>query len=257
MKRLFCVLSVLALVVGAASAQRLSPTIIDQQVARPTGMTRNLVSPLQPSYCSPCLFYSGDSDPNNPNANGLWDNNSSYFGINGVIYTPFQVNAKKGWNVTGLGGNIEMYPSPPTLAGQDWSIVTGVAAGGTPGTTTVLCSGTDSSPVITDTGRLFFGLYEEFNVASHVSGCPVLKRGKKKHPTIYWQTNPVDTSTLQLAYESNVPDSPPPGACGPAAPLDQSFFYGPSFGVSTFTNANQEGDFHIFSYDVEGTGGSC
>ena len=217
-------------------------------------------SPLQPAFCSPCLFYGGDSDPTSPNANGLWDNNSSDFGISGVIYTPFAVPKKTdkcggacAWVVSGIAGNIEMNPFPPTLESQDWSIVTGVASGGSPASTTVLCSGTDSSPTVTDTGRLFFGFFEEFNVAAHVSGCPGLTGSKTG--TIYWQTNPVNTGggIFQLAYQSNVPDSPPPNAVGPAEPADDSFFYSPAFGFSTFTNANLLGAFHVFSTDIEGS----
>jgi len=30
-----------------------------------------------PKYSSPCSFYGGDGDPNNANADGLWDNNSA------------------------------------------------------------------------------------------------------------------------------------------------------------------------------------
>ena len=214
--------------------------------------------PLQPAYCSPCLFYGGDGDPSSPNANGLWDNNSADFGISGVIYTPFKVEktTKCGgackWAVTGIGGNIEMFPSPPSLLGQDWSIVTGVADGGTPSSTTVLCSGTDSAPVMTDTGRLFFGFFEEWNVAAHVSGCPALKPSKK---TTYYQTNPVDTGNgvFQLAYESNVSDWPTaPNAFGPPEPGVLSFFYSPAFGFATFTNANTLGFFPAFSTDLEG-----
>lgn len=210
-----------------------------------------------PAYCAPCLFYAGDSNPSSPNADGLWDNNSSDFGINGIIYTPFLVQKQKGvkppnWSVTGIGGNIEYTPFPPTIQGVNWSIVTGVAAGGTPSSTTVICSGTDTAPTLTDTGRLFFGVFEEFNTAAAASGCPTLKATKSG--TTYWQTNQVNTGggLFQLAYESNT-DVPPPNSFGPPQPQDDSFFYSPAFGFSTFTNTNQLGPFHTFSTDIEGS----
>jgi hypothetical protein len=216
-------------------------------------------APLQPTYCSPCYFYGGDSNPSNPNANGLWDNNSSGFNTNGVIYTPFVVTKppKCGGvcdvGITGIGGNIEMNPSPPVLNDVAWSIVTGVATGGTPASTTVICSGTDTAPTLTDTGRLFFGFYEEWNVTASTGGtCPGLEPGKKGAPAIYWQTNQVETSGFQLAYESNVPDVPPPNAFGNPEPVDDSFFYAPAFGFNTFANANGLGAFHVFSTDLEG-----
>jgi hypothetical protein len=155
MKKVFVLTVLVLLVAGLALAQNrpMSPTIRSQAPSKP-GVGVNLIhlNTLQPSYCSPCFFYGGDSNPNSGNANGLWDNNSSYLGINGVIYTPFLAKKVKGShlksvNITGVGGNIEMYPSPPVLAGQDWSIVTGVAEGGTPASTTVICSGTDPAPL--------------------------------------------------------------------------------------------------------------
>ncbi len=240
----------------AASAQRPSPTktIGEQNLGAPSGKAPGLAAP---TYCSPCLFYGGDSDPSNINANGLWDNNSSYLGLNGIVYTPFEVTkptkcgGKCDTSITGIGGNIEMYPYPPTIDSVAWSIVGGVAAGGTPASTTVICSGTDTAPVITDTGRLFFGFYEEYNVLAAAT-CPALEPAKKGGAAIYWQTNQVNTSIYQLAYESNVPDTPPPNAVGNPEPVDDSFFYGPAFGDSTFVNASTQGAFHIFSTDLEG-----
>ena len=248
----------------AASAQVPSPTMTigEQHLGAPSGKAPvRAPAGFVPAYCAPCLFYAGDSDPSNPSANGLWDNNSTFFGINGVIYTPFEVTkpgkcgGKCDTGVTGIGGNIEFFPFPPTIDSVAWSIVNGVAAGGTPSTTTVFCSGTDTAPTITDTGRLFFGFYEEFNVTALATGCPALEPGKKGAPAIYWQTNEVNTSVFQLAYESNVPDSPPPNAFGNPEPVDDSFFYSPQFGFPTFTNANNIGAgpvFHIFSTDLEG-----
>jgi hypothetical protein len=187
-KKIVCSTALLAalmlLFVGLASAQdrsQLKPTatIAEQFAVRPTsGILKppfNLLKlsaqtgTAQPSYCSPCLFYAGDGDPSNlSTANGLWDNNSMDFGIDGAVYTPFSVPAKvKGchgkcdWSVSGMFANIQYFPSPPvTPTDAVWSIVTGVVAGGTP-PGTVICSGTDTAPVLTDTGRLWFGFYEE------------------------------------------------------------------------------------------------
>lgn len=264
------VAAVMLLFAGLASAQdkgSITPTAtIGEQVLhhpRP-GVLKSpfrlmpKVGTLQPTYCSPCLFYAGDSNPTSPSANGLWDNNSAFFGISGVIYTPFLVTKPAhcggvcDTGVTGIGGNIEYFPFPPSITGVDWSIVKGVAAGGTPSSTTVICSGTDSAPVLTDTGRFFFGFYEEFATAASTGGaCPALET--KKGGTIYWQTNAVDTTVFQLAYESNVPDVPPPNAFGNPEPRDDSFFYSPAFGFATFTPATNLGAFDVFSTFLEGS----
>jgi len=244
---------------GLAAAQtKPGPSLTSNQPGLGQGKKTGPPPPLcPPSGTLSCLFYGGDGDPTSGNANGLWDNNNSYFGINGVIYTPFTAPAKTDkcggkcdWGISGLFQADQMYPYPPTVDSVAWSIVSGVAAGGTPAGTTVLCSGTDSTPALLDTGRLYFGFYEEYDVVAHVSGCPTLEGAKGG--TEYWETVQVNTSIYQLAYASNVPDAVPPNAYGPAEPVDQSFFFAPSFGFSTFTNTNTLGYFHLFSSGVEG-----
>lgn len=257
MKKLLCLLVVLLCVVGMASAQKFSPAIVQHQNSAVGHISMHSIgAPQQPTYCSPCFFYGGDGNPNSFNANGLWDNNSDYLGIAGQVYSPFLVKKAKGvhgrfLNVSGVGGNLEMYPNSPTVLDVPWSIVTGVATGGTPSTVTTVCSGDDSAPTMTDTGRFYFGAYEEWNVAAATGGGCTLKLTHKG--AMYWQANPVHTNTFQLAYESNVSDWPTaPNAFGPAEPSDQSYFYGPAFGISTFTNANTQGFFPAFSADIEG-----
>ena len=262
---------------GPASAQDISKikptaTIGEQVLTKPTqGVLKSPFSLLNqlkpggggggtpPAYCSPCLFYGGNNDPSNPNTNGLWDNNSAAFGINGAVYSPFAVpKGAKGWNVTGLIAVIQYFPYPPTINDVAWSIWTGVQATGTPSTATLICSGTDFFPSLTDTGRLFFGFYEEFATQAHVNGCPTLdgpKSGPPSGTTTYWQVVQPETSVFQFAYESNVPDTPPPFAYGPAEPVDDSFFYAPAFGFPFFAPAQNLGAFHIFSAGVEGTSG--
>jgi hypothetical protein len=247
----------------AASAQNKptpKATIGQQGLVKGTGGNHVVPPGYVPAYCSPCLFYGGDGDPNNANADGLWDNNSADFGIDAQVYSPFSVAKVKGcggkcaWGVTGMFANIEMYPNPP-IAPTDaaWAIYSGLVAGGTPASSTTVCSGTDSSPVLTDTGRLYFGFYEEYTVAVSASGCPSIK--STKAGTEYWEQVTPEfgaTGTFQLAYESNVPDTPAPNALG-TEPVDQSYFYGPAFGVSSFTNTTSQGPFHTFSAGVEGT----
>jgi len=264
MKRLLCLVVVLLFVVGMASAQKFSPAIVQHQNSAVGHISiHSMAAPQQPTYCSPCFFYGGDGNPNSPNANGLWDNNADYFGIAAQDYTPFLVKKVKGvhgrhLSVSGVGGNQEMYPNniingtDPVIADVPWAIMTGVATGGTPATATTVCSGDDAAPTVTATGRLFFGFYEEYNVAAATGGGCTLTLSHKG--TMYWQVNPVHTTTFQLAYESNVSDWPTfPNAFGPQEPSDLSYFYGPAFGFSTFANANTQGYFHAFSADIEGT----
>jgi hypothetical protein len=271
-KKLVCSTALLValafLFTGLAFAQRPRPTatIHEQGLPRPTGGNHVAPGGLIPTFCNPCLFYGGDGDPNNANADGLWDNNSSDFAIDAQVYSPFIVPAKTGkcggkckWGVSGLFAALELNPYilgvgpgvPPTDA--VWAVYTGVVTGGTPSTATTVCSGTDPSPTFTDTGRLYFGFYEEFAMSVAVSGCTLA--GKGKAGIEYWEQVTPEfgaTGTFQLSYESNVPDSPPPNALG-TEPVDQSFFYGPAFGFTSFSPAQNLGPFHIFSAGVEGT----
>ena len=79
MKKMLIVLSFIVLICAFASAQ-----------PKMTASGRTGGSPIkapQPSYCSPCLYYSGDFDPFGPNPDGLF-NDTDIFGINGQVYFP-------------------------------------------------------------------------------------------------------------------------------------------------------------------------
>jgi hypothetical protein len=71
MKKMLIVFCALALISAVASAQ------IGITSRGDTGHQPKVQAP-QPAYCSPCLFYSGDLDPNNPNLNALNNYNSIY-----------------------------------------------------------------------------------------------------------------------------------------------------------------------------------
>lgn len=254
MKKVLFLTVLLVLFTGLAMAQK--ATIHEQNLPRGEGQ----VGALLPAGGCPngdCLFYGGDGSPSDPNADGLWQNNSSDFGIDGQVWSPFvwtklgKCGGKCAWNVDNLLANIEMNPFPPTMSSVKWVVGTGVAAGGTPSTITTVCSGNDSSPVVTDTGRLYFGFYEEFAVAANVAGCSL--KGKGKTGTQFYQLVQPQTGggLFQLAYQSNVAAGNP-NAIGTAEPVDQSFFYSPAFGFSTFTNTTQLGPFHTFSTAVCG-----
>ena len=102
------------------------------------------------------LFYSGDFDPNNVNANSL--SNEVDTAITGTAtYTPFIVSGSN-WTVTGLFTDNLMNLSPaPTSA--NWEILSGVSEGNGG---TVVASGS-GTPTITDTGLSGFG-YEDYEV---------------------------------------------------------------------------------------------
>lgn len=203
-------------------------------------------SPEEPCIVNHCLFYAGDFDPNGPNPNGLWNGVDNFFGLNidGTVWVPFDIpkkfkgaKGKTDWVVTGLFVNNQGLPAsiygPPSAASATWSIVEGVAAGGSPGTVTTLCAGT--SPVTeTPTGRFAFGFYEEYTYVVTISGCPTLEAG------IDWMTvvaqAPAPPAGFEYNYLSDVEDSSPSNIMGPGTePVDMSFFTSTFFGFPGFT----------------------
>jgi hypothetical protein len=249
MKKVLFLTVLLVLFAGLAFAQQPSPTMtIHQQ-----GLTGKGVPSSHKPGVSGILFYGGDSDPLSPNADGLWTNNSSYFGISGEVFSPFVIPKTAKWNVSSLFTQVEYYPYPPTIDSASWyvlSITTNSSTIPPTITGTIVCSGTDSAPVLTDTGRNFFGFYEEYTTAVAVAGCD-LKGGPKG--ATYWESVTPNTSVFQEAYESNIPDTPPPNAIGTPEPTDESYFYAPSFGYSTLTNTSTLGPFSLFSAGVAGS----
>ncbi|MGH9453866.1 MAG: hypothetical protein ACRD2O_07845, partial [Terriglobia bacterium] len=93
----------------------------------------------QPSYCSPCLFYGGDLNPNDPNANGLA--NEMDLTVNqAAIYTPFVVPSGQTWNISGLFTDNLMNIQ---ALSANWEIRSGVSSGNGG---TLLFSGSSNSP---------------------------------------------------------------------------------------------------------------
>jgi hypothetical protein len=128
--------------------------------------------------------------------------------------------------VQGLFINEQMDIGSATSA--TWSIVQGVASGGNPsgGQVKTFCSGT-GTPTLTATGRSAFGLTEYTIMVTGIS-CPVLEKGT------YWMT--LVPTVPSLGYLSDVEDSTPANAEGPGiSVIDDSFFYSPNFGFSSFT----------------------
>lgn len=247
---------------GLAFAQSPAPTAtIHQMGLSATQAGASQAGPVAGSCPNnDCIFYGGDSDPSSPNADGLWQNNSSFSNIDGRVYSPFIVPAKTGkcggackWAVDGLFANIEYFPNegldgtPIMIDSVNWAIVQGVAEGGTPSSLITVCSGNDTSFVLTPTGRIFFTYFEEDATSVHVAGC-TLSGGKGKTGAEFWMIVQPQTSVYQLAYESNSPTNA--NAIGIAEPQNDSWFWGPTFGATTFVNANTLGPLATFSTGV-------
>jgi len=147
-KSLFAAIFVVALTVSAAAASKLKPSQWKPGPILPPGTA------TVPSLCNPCLFYSGDLNPEDGQATGFSDENTLLV-TGGSTYAP--VNVPKGItaNLTGILFNIQADANfDPQNATYD--IRQGVTDGN--GGTDV-ASGTGSITVAT-TGRTFLGLTE-------------------------------------------------------------------------------------------------
>jgi len=172
MKKLLIVLSSVVLIAAFASAQVKPQT--------PQSSPNALKSPgvgHQPAWCSPCLWYSGDYDVNNPDSNGLFNADATAF--YGVLYAqtyvpflpqPFTVPIRNGIQ-TKLRNKLYSF----TIAEQITPFVPGAGdftgavydirknLGGIPNFAGVsVANGTCLPTTPVDTGVSVFGFYEQY-----------------------------------------------------------------------------------------------
>jgi hypothetical protein len=230
------VCAALAVVLAGGSAAASQSPSATARSAGGAGSTSSVQSFAPPASCSPCLYYSGDFDPNDVNANGLANENDASIS-DPRVYTPVTPNAP--WLVTGLLENTLSQLTPTTIT---WEIRTGVSEGNGG---TVYASGS-GAPTQTATGRSAFG-YTEYT--DFVSTSPILLQAG----VTYWiNVTPVCTACGGRAFESNVPPGTAANHVGPANVVDNSFFNSAFFGAN-FTNADNEGTFPLFSFGIKGS----
>jgi len=185
---------------------------------------------------SNCLFYGGDLDLNDPNQNGLANENDAIVSgtpYGAATYQNFTLSSNA--TATGLFTN-NLSQLTPTSG--YWEIRTGVSEGNGG---TLVASGT-GTVTNTPTGRSDFG-YTEYR--NEVDGLNVaLTAG-----TQYWEAVvPVCTSCFGRSFNSNTDGLNSVGSQQSGHQFFNSAFFG-----ANFTNANNEGSYNIFSSGVIGT----
>ena len=243
-KKLFCsvvIAAALSLAAGRpVAAQTVAPDAVSAQRDSGISGTSADLSGVEPAMkkakpvCKPCLFYSGDFDSSNPDANALLNENIGF--ILAQVYSAFTVPSGPAWHVKGVFINTMSSVAVLDPAMTQWSIWADVGSGN-PGE--MLFSGA-ANATIAATGRTDFGL-TEYTVSVKLKTAIVL------NPGTYWLNvtpqcaNPSDsTCSSALFYESDVEDSSPANHVGPANVLDDSFFnsgffssyYAPTWGGS-------------------------
>jgi len=188
---------------------------------------------------SGCLFYGGDFDANNPNADGLANENDAIIGgypYGAATYQNF-INSQT-WNVTGLFTNNLSSISTPS---GYWEIRSGMHEydGGT-----LIASGTQSGSNFsqTPTGRSDFGYTEYTDLATGLN--------VKLAPGMYWFAMvPTCPTCNGRSFNSNSLE----GLNAVGTQVSDMQFFCTSFFDGCFENADNDGVFPTFSSGVLGT----
>jgi hypothetical protein len=231
-------LAALAVVLGsgAAAGASQSPAATAQGLGG-SGPAKSVSSFAPPAACSPCLYYSGDFNPADGNANALANEDDAVVS-SAHVYTP--VKPGLAWSVSGLLINTLSGLTPTNAT---WEIRTGVSQGNGG---TLVASGS-GAVTQTATGRSAFGLTEYTDFVT-LSPAVILAAN-----TTYWiNVTPVCAACANRAFESNVPPATAANHVGPANIVNNSFFNSNFFGAN-FDNTNNQGGFPLFSFGVKGS----
>jgi len=181
-----------------------------------------------------CLFYGGDLNVNSPNADGLANENDAIIGG-----TPYGAATYQNFTLSNTSTALGLFTN--NLSGLNpatgyWEIRVGVSEGNGG---TVVASGTGAMTQ-TATGRSAFG-YNEYR--DEVDGLNLTLNGG----TQYWfAVVPNDPNNANRSFNSNSTDDL--NAVGEQT-SNLQFFNSAAFGA-TFTNANNEGPFPVFSSGI-------
>jgi hypothetical protein len=190
------------------------------------------------------LFYGGDFEPSNQNANALANENDAIVGGNpygAATYQNFIIPAGHTWNIQSLFTNNLSDLTPTT---GYWELRTGLSEGNGG---TLIASGTAGGSSFTwdPTSRSGFG-YNEYT--AHVHDLSItLSSGQ------YWMSV-VPQAPNQTGRSFNTNTFTRPNGVG--TEIDNQQYFDSSFFGSNFGNANEQGVFPIFSSGVDGFEGT-
>ena len=178
-------------------------------------------------------FYTGDFDPNNPNANGLANENDAIVGGNPYGAATYQNFVVPGpFSITDLFTNNLMTITPQSAY---WEVRTGMSDGNGG---TLIASGTSFDEVV-PTGRSGFG-YDEY--LNHV----VIEVSLPAAGTYWFAVVPQGPDQDGRSFNSNTF-----GLNGRGSYVQNLQYFNSAFFGANFTNANNEGTFPAFSGGVD------
>jgi hypothetical protein len=127
-------------------------TLIKTQ--QPNNVT-HATKPQAPASCSPCLFYGGDLNPTDPNADGFSDENTLLITGGSQTYGAVSIPAGPNANLTGI-----LFQVLATAAFDPFTATYDIRQGVAEGTGGTDVSTGSATVAVAATGRTAFGLYE-------------------------------------------------------------------------------------------------
>jgi hypothetical protein len=155
-KTFFAAALAITLSLSAAAATK-KPAMHLNPAGDPSAKHQPLKSraPQPPAACSPCLFYGGDLNPTDPNADGFSDENTLLIVGGSQTYGAVSIPSGPNANVTGILVNVLA-----TAAFDPFTAVYDIRQGVSEGNGGTDISTGSGSVSVTATGRIAFGLYE-------------------------------------------------------------------------------------------------
>jgi hypothetical protein len=192
-------------------------------------------------FCPPktCLYYAGDWESSDSNANGLFNSNDTAAGLEGQVW----VGVKPNRNVTVTGATFnEFFTSGFTLTNPtQFAVQVGIKPG-QPGKT--ICS---------TSGNAKLKVYGEGDVDVIQYSLTVAKFSKScrlRKDKVYY-VNLLPTSSNGYGYVTNVEDKKPKNHYGWRNDLDDCYFNGAAFNAD-YVTCNSQGAFDELSIALTG-----
>ncbi len=223
MKKLILLATLVAALLPMAVAQSISAAASSAVRGSSISQEPHNLPPKAPKWCKPCLYYSGDIDTTNPNADAIFDGYNSAYRISAQVFGAFK-DTTKTVKATGAAINAFSDSDHALTNPTPYQINTGMSNGNCG---EIVCSGTARASVI-PTGRTDtnWGVPTEYTIfEKKLEKACTLKKGSSYWLLIYPQ------SKSSLWYESDeVSDPHPINHVGWKNQVNQSIYNAPTFG---------------------------
>ena len=233
---------------AAAQDGRISPPLTARENPQ-AGSTNPGTEPMRekgshyPPGCPPrtCLYYAGDFDSTDSNANGLFNGNDTCCGLEGEVWVG--VKPPKAATVTGATFNqfftADFIGTNPTPFQTRIDITGGYFGGGT-----LVCN-TTGNATMTQYGESDFGMVQYlYTVKKLAKPCKIAKPSKKV-PSTY--VNLLPTSNNGYGYLANVEDTKPKNHRGWKNDLNDCYLNAQLLNIFWVTCNSQGGGTNGFS----------